>query len=178
MAFNSPSSNPLNSVSEGVTVFLQPSCLQHRYIRNKDRSNVVERPERLRAISVGVAAIKARLDAQTQTQAPDHDATPRGEQEEGDDLAAAINKLTLSSTVTSPSSTSPIKITQSNASISILNHPATKFIHGDIDGDVYLEDLVKWSKESVEAIASGGSEIPGGRGLAQGDLYREFHCSS
>jgi len=88
-------------------------------------------------------------------------------------LVAAITKLTLSSTSTSSPSNSPIKITQSNASISILHHPATKFVHGDIDGDVYLEDLVKWSKESVEAIASGGSEIPGGRGLAQGDLYRE-----
>ncbi|KAH7097623.1 Arginase/deacetylase [Auriculariales sp. MPI-PUGE-AT-0066] len=44
-------------------VFIQERCAKHRYIRNKDTSTIVERPERLRAISLGVATAVARVEA-------------------------------------------------------------------------------------------------------------------
>jgi histone deacetylase HOS3 len=59
---------------------------------------------------------------------------------------------------------------QSSASADILSHPAVKYVHGDIDGDVYLENLVTWTRESRAKIDKGESEIPAN--LSQGDLYR------
>ena len=41
-----------------------------------------------------------------------------------------------------------------------------------VDGDVYLENLVKWAKESSEKVKGGESEIPSE--LPQGDLYRTW----
>ena len=53
----------MNSRSPPTTaVYLQDACYQHRYIRSKDLSNIVERPERLRAVKVGPAAAIARLE--------------------------------------------------------------------------------------------------------------------
>lgn len=57
----SPSPNvPQRSPSR--TAFLyQDACFGHRYIRNRHTSDIVERPERLRAIKVGAAAAHASL---------------------------------------------------------------------------------------------------------------------
>ncbi len=41
---------------------IQPACLQHRYIRHANSSHIFERPERLRAVLLGVAAAVARLE--------------------------------------------------------------------------------------------------------------------
>lgn len=43
-------------------LFIQPACLQHRYIRHANSSHIFERPERLRAVLLGVAAAVARLE--------------------------------------------------------------------------------------------------------------------
>jgi histone deacetylase HOS3 len=56
--------------------------------------------------------------------------------------------------------------------VDLLNHPAVKFVHGDIDGDVYLETLKTWAENSQNRIANGLSEIP--EEFSQGDLYRAF----
>ncbi|BGP21441.1 histone deacetylase [Rhodotorula toruloides] len=45
-----------------TAVILQPACANHRYIRNIDIGTIVERPERLRAVKVGVAAAWARME--------------------------------------------------------------------------------------------------------------------
>jgi histone deacetylase HOS3 len=70
----------------------------------------------------------------------------------------------------SSSSGQPVSIVRSSASVDILSHPAVKYVHGDIDGDVYLENLVRWIRESKDKIDNEGSEIP--ENLSQGDLYR------
>ncbi|WWD20659.1 hypothetical protein CI109_105135 [Kwoniella shandongensis] len=43
-------------------LFIQPACLQHKYIRHANASHIFERPERLRAVLLGVAAAVARLE--------------------------------------------------------------------------------------------------------------------
>lgn len=43
-------------------LFIQPACLQHRYIRHANSGHIFERPERLRAVLLGVAAAVARLE--------------------------------------------------------------------------------------------------------------------
>lgn len=149
-------------------VFVQNSCLQHRYIRSKDLSTIVERPERLRAVNIGLSAAIARLEelflAEGTATAQSHLVKDETTQ---NDLIEDMTKLSLSQSF--PKSSSPVTITNSQATVDILNHPAVKFIHGDIERDVYLENLRKWATESVEKIKKGESEIPDN--FFQGDLY-------
>jgi histone deacetylase HOS3 len=86
------------------------------------------------------------------------------------DLTSALNKLNLDPALDGDSK--KIRIVQSEAKLDVLNNSAVKFIHGDIDGDVYLEALQTWVKESSDKAANGESEIP--EGYSQGDLYCEF----
>ena len=85
------------------------------------------------------------------------------------DLTSALNKLNLDPALDGDSK--KIRVVQSEAKVDILNNSAVKFIHGDIDGDVYLETLQRWVKESSDKVANGESEIP--EGYSQGDLYCE-----
>lgn len=142
-----------------TAIFIQDRCLQHRYIRCKDTSAIVERPERLRAINVGISAALARVE-----DAINHADDPDG-------LVAALGRINLSADPIQ-SLQSPVSIVKSNATVDILNNAAVKFIHGDVDGDVYLETLVKWTKESSEKVSKGESEIPSH--LPQGDLYGAY----
>lgn len=140
-------------------VYLQEACLRHQFIRSKDTSNIVERPQRLRAINVGISAILARLE----------NTHPSGETTSyHDELVSALNRIDLSG---SPQGTieRPIEIVKSSATVDVLNHGSVKFVHGDVDGDVYLENLVKWTKESRQKIIEEGCEIP--QGMPKGDLY-------
>jgi len=159
-----PSVEPLAgpSTSKNTAIFVQNACLQHRYIRSKDISNIVERPERLRAVNIGLSAAIARLEQVFQAT----DATTKSETEaDPNDLAEVMNRLNISA----GSVSSPVTIVQSEATVDIMNHPAVKFVHGDVERDIYLENLKNWAKESVDKIGNGESEIP--QGYAQGDLY-------
>ena len=120
---------------------------------------------RLRALKIGFAAGIARLEQ----------ALPAGERREKDstgsqfdenDLASALEKLDI----VQDARVNVVDIVTSTASVNLLDNKAVKFVHGDIDGDVYLENLIKWTKESTDRIGEGGSEIP--EQLSQGDLYR------
>lgn len=148
-------------------VFIQNACLHHRYIRSKDTSNIVERPQRLRAVTVGLSAAISRLEELFLTLEPPSSKATNKPGSDPDDLVEVMNKLKLDSNISKPKS--PVTIVQSQASANILSHPAVKFVHGDIDGDVYLENLTKWIKESHDKVATGESEIP--EGYPQGDLY-------
>ena len=98
-------------------------------------------------------------------------AAARAEDPDADSLVAAIENLRLeqdSAELSLPTG-HPVQVVRSSAKVDILNHPAVKYVHGDVDGDVYLEKLVEWVRHSAEKISSGQSEIPSG--LLQGDLY-------
>ena len=148
-----------------TAIYIQDICLQHRFIRSRDTSAIVEKPERLRAVNVGLAAAIARLESA---------ATAVGKQDDGADaLVAALDKLNLAhldaDILSSPNL--PVSIVKSAASVDILNNAAVKFVHGDVDGDIYLENIKAWARDSHDKILKGDSEIP--EGLSQGDLYRE-----
>lgn len=149
-----------------TTIYIQDICLQHRFIRTRDTSAVVEKPERLRAVNVGLAAAIARLESEV---------TAVGKQDDdADDLVAALDKLNLAHSdadvLSSPNL--PVSIVKSTASVDILNNAAVKFVHGDVDGDIYLERIKALARDSHDKILKGDSEIP--EGLSQGDLYREW----
>lgn len=148
-----------------VEVYLQDACLRHQYIRSKDLSNIVERPERLRAVNVGIATVMARTSTPEEPLTTD----PNTKQEpDANDLASAIGRLNIDND-NAVSGSSAIQIHKSAAKVNILNNAAVKYVHGDTEGDVYLEKLIKLAKDSKEKIAAGDSEIP--EGLSQGDLY-------
>ncbi|KAF7300517.1 hypothetical protein HMN09_00936200 [Mycena chlorophos] len=152
-----------------TAIFLQDACHNHRFIRSRDTSTVVERPERLRAVATGLACAIARLEEMSVARVQTEGTAPRKPMDP-DELASQLGKMDLAQPVASGSgSSTPVAIVRSSASLSILAHPAVKYIHGDIDGDVYLENLVRWVKESKEKIEQDGSEIP--PHLSQGDLY-------
>ncbi|KAI5124942.1 hypothetical protein M0805_007369 [Coniferiporia weirii] len=149
--------------SPKTTIFLQDACYKHRYIRSNDLSSIVERPERLRALKVGFAAAIARIEEAVETsQSP---GTTGQTNSAENDLAAALQKLDLSQDV----SIEVVNIIKSTSSVDLLKSEAVKFVHGDIEGDVYLENLVRWVGESVKKVKAGESEIPAH--LSQGDLY-------
>ncbi|OCF31780.1 histone deacetylase HOS3 [Kwoniella heveanensis BCC8398] len=106
-------------------LFIQPACLQHKYIRHANSSHIFERPERLRAVLLGVAAAVARLEANepkpTSTTTPDAGTTGPStyltpSNSATDDLSGLLSSLSIASSI-SPSPNSSIK------------SPITKFLH-------------------------------------------------
>lgn len=166
LAENIEALNLANGPTNETAIFLQDICLKHRFIRSRDTSAIVEKPERLRAVNVGLAAAMARLESIATKVEQDDSA--------GDDLVAALGRMNLANPAVDLLSSPNIfvSVVKSSASVDILNNPAVKFIHGDVDGDVYLENLKAWARDSHEKISKGESEIP--ESLSQGDLYREF----
>ncbi|KAK0552497.1 histone deacetylase [Tilletia horrida] len=64
------SSKELPVPPASVDVLIAPSCLQHRYVRSYDISTIVERPERLRAVMLGISAAIGRAQTSGLTPAP------------------------------------------------------------------------------------------------------------
>ncbi|KAK1222832.1 histone deacetylase [Marasmius sp. AFHP31] len=146
-----------------TAIFIQDDCYKHKYIRSKDTSNIVERPERLKAVKLGLATALSRLEEVFQSDF----GNSSQKDTVSDDLVAALDRMKLDS---KPNSTfGSVSVLHSSASIPLLGNPAVKYIHGDIEGDVYLEKVLKWAEESTEKVGRGESEIP--EGLPQGDLY-------
>ena len=64
-------------VASKLDVLLAPSVLKHRYVRGVDKSNIVERPQRIRAVLLGIAGVygvSEKLAACSRTH-PEHLAT-------------------------------------------------------------------------------------------------------
>ncbi|KAI0055135.1 histone deacetylase complex protein [Artomyces pyxidatus] len=162
---------------KSTAVFIQDACLQHRYIRTRDTSHIVERPERLRAVKIGLAAAIARFEHiyHPKPHSEEPAASPIDTESitgsDADALADAIGRLKLVSSIEEiPLHKSlPIRVIRSSAKVDILNNAAVKYVHGDIEGDVYLEKLQAWARDSITKISGGQSEIPAE--YSQGDLY-------
>ena len=176
-----PSPPPSNTRSRRTAIFIQDECLKHRFIRSRDTSGIVERPERLHAVKLGLAAAIARIEDVESTidaRTPEFASTTAGTDESH--LAAALARMAIASTSegsTSPSSSFPLRtgtvtIRRTTASVSLLDHAAVKHVHGDIERDVYLENLIAWARDSQKNITTKGTEIP--EGVPPLDLYRQY----
>lgn len=173
--------------SADVAVYLQDECTKHKYIRSRDASAIVERPERLRMLNMGVAGGIARLEASRDVSRDASIALLNKRQDIGEDLSTALRKLSLSSAQQEPGSapdpfaTRPVDvvaIVKPSLNLKDLTqHPAVRMVHAATDGDdtndalEHLNRLATWARESEERIRSGESEIP--TGFPQGDLYSE-----
>jgi histone deacetylase HOS3 len=161
-----------------LTAILQPKGLLHRFIRSKDTSSIVERPERLRAVAVGIAAAAARLE-EHQRHTSGVDVKDEADALRAtDSLTDALRRLAISPSLSdidrlaNARTTSFNIVTASSTKLDILNHEAVRFIHGE--AHEYLAKLDAWASSSEEKIRAGESEIPAG--YSQGDLY--CTCSS
>ncbi|KAI6147413.1 arginase deacetylase [Pisolithus tinctorius] len=157
--------------SKRTAVYLQDDCLKHRYIRSKDTSGIVERPERLRAVKVGLSAAIAHAgEVSAKHTARRNDGTT-GEitSTEADTLVSALERMNIGQAQDQQLWPSSVTFYRTAAKVDLLNHPAVKYVHGDVDGDVYLENLTAWARNSQENIQKKGLEIPDG--IPPLDLY-------
>jgi histone deacetylase HOS3 len=154
-----------------TAVFLQDACLHHKYIRTRDSSHIFERPERLRAVKIGLCAAISRLE---ETHPISTNTSEGAISSDTDSLIAAIENLKLEQAPTDSLRPKghPVQLVQSSAKVDILRDSAVKYIHGDVDGDAYLEKLSEWTRLSIDKVSTGQSEIPSE--LPQGDLYCNF----
>ena len=166
-----------------TAIYLQDECYKHKYIRSKDVSAIVERPERLRALKIGIAAGICRLESARDASI----ALLNKRQDIGEDLSTSFGKLVLSSAQQEPERAPEpfairpidvVAIVKPNLNLKDLTrHPAVRMVHaatGDDDINDSLEHLNRlatWARESEDKIRSGESEIP--TGFPQGDLYSE-----
>jgi histone deacetylase HOS3 len=150
-----------------VGIYLQDDCLMHRFIRSRDTSSIVERPERLHAVKVGLAAAIARIE-EAEGSLKHSDVNVSVE----DELAAALGKMNIAKTDSGLIRARNVSVIRSTATVDLLDHQAVKYVHGDIDGDVYLQNLKTWARDSEENINKKGSEIP--EGMPPLDLYCAF----
>src|SRR5260221_4269131 len=142
-----------------VAVLLQPKGLLHRFIRHRDVSSIVERPERLRAVAVGVAAAQAALEI-GRDESPLLSHSPRIDPSNApDDLADVVKSLTLDEGNGTPHHPAFLVLTVDSSSSSLTN-PAVRFIHGE--HDEYLSKLLTWASASTKNIKRGESQIPEG----------------
>lgn len=177
-------------MSPPLGLFIQPACLQHRYIRHSNSSHIFERPERLRAVLLGVAAAVARLeeaDATLSTLTSDLSIGSVPSASTNDDLSSLLSSLSIGSAGASFASSEHFAIVPPPVAPrvpgQILQHlPALQLAHSPPPDEslhsasltassAYLKDLLKWASEAVEKIKETGCEIPSGLGLNQGDLY-------
>lgn len=159
-------------------LFIQPACLQHKYIRHANSSHIFERPERLRAVLLGVAAAVSRLEEAEESLS---NSLPKSE---ADDLSSMLSGLSIQQSFVSPKHLSIVEPPRAKtAGQVLLHHPALQLAHstpssssalvdgGPIPSSPYLKNLNKWASEALETIKATGCEIPSGLGLNQGDLY-------
>ncbi|WWC92245.1 uncharacterized protein L201_007199 [Kwoniella dendrophila CBS 6074] len=192
--------DPSSSSTKPLGLFIQPACLQHKYIRHANSSHIFERPERLRAVLLGVAAAIARLecDEEILKNIPSTPPQPSTSSSNTDDLSGLLSSLSIESSTASSSITSHLSIIPPPALPTIpgsilLHNPAVQYAHspvpespfpylggkpnkfatssGDIPSSDYLKNLVKWASEAIDKIRETGCEIPPDLGLNAGDLY-------
>jgi histone deacetylase HOS3 len=54
--------------SSKPAIFIQDACYQHKWIRTPDASHIFERPQRIRAVKLGLAAAIARVEESRRSQ--------------------------------------------------------------------------------------------------------------
>lgn len=155
-------------------VFIQPEGAKHVWRRPGTAfslDNIVERPERLRAVNCGLAAGLARLEAIQRAVKPE-------QQDQPDDLVKALEGLALGASAAGAENSiglaQPTVIFSRPAPGGLIRSRAVEFIHhppSDDPTDVrYLDSFVSWVKACEGKWAAGESEIP--EELPQLDLYR------
>lgn len=120
-------------VSPMLDVIVAPAVLAHRYVRGTDISLIVERPERVRAVLLGVSALLGRLGAEEDLPPA---AAERSRNTDADSLAAQMAHMSVDNPqlpqepVPSEALPPPIQVLHSVRSIPLHPpHPALAAVH-------------------------------------------------
>ena len=156
-----PPAKPSSTKVGRAIAYTQDACLQHRNIAVGGAKRSLERPERLQAVNVGIAAIYARLEEAAASRQPAQKAKTRK-------TAKSIGEI----------SPTPFAIVRSTKSlVEIPSHPAARdVLHIKTEDDeeralTYAETLALWCKESRQKIVQRQRELPK---ELEADLYREL----
>lgn len=147
-----------------LDVIVAPAVLAHRYVRGRNVSLIVERPERVRAVLLGAAAVLGRIAAgelSETTRRGKSDPNPpsathqQAASDDADDLIAQLAGMSMSKpgesssgavdSVTQDSEWSPMQVLHSTKSVSLTQHPAMRAVHAEDDDllDALLPDIEK-----------------------------------
>ncbi|KAE8223087.1 hypothetical protein CF319_g3826 [Tilletia indica] len=125
-----------------VDILIAPSCLKHTYVRSHQISGIVERPERLRAVLLGIAGTIGRVLTNRDI-VPElrSGLAPLQKEEEGggDDLASALEGMSLSKI---RGGDSAVNVWLCSRALAIQPpHPAVAFVHAH-PGEEVLNPLL------------------------------------
>ncbi|EPQ27874.1 uncharacterized protein PFL1_04618 [Pseudozyma flocculosa PF-1] len=120
-----------------LDILLAPAVLNHRYVRGVDKSLIVERPERIRAVLLGVAgAIGSHPQSQGQQQEGAR-AAVKSESSAGDaadDLVAQLSSLSVRGDDARTGAPPPFRVLHSTRSLSLdPPHPSVGYVHAHSD---------------------------------------------
>lgn len=107
------------SPQRALDILLAPSVLRHRYVRGVDKSAIVERPERIRAVLLGIAAVYGQWDSGKAPKAE----TP-------DDLAAMLSGMDMN--VEAPVADLRLLLATRTLPLDV-SDPALAFVHAHKD---------------------------------------------
>ena len=130
-----------------VRVAIQDACRKHRFLRWPDDSGIVERPLRLRAVNLGIAAAHARLSTPVVPE-PAH--------------------LLLSGDIEVVRSSARLDL--ASRAVAFVHSESNESPDGSTVGSpAYPTQFKTWALAAAKAHAAGASETPSH--LPQGDLY-------
>ena len=143
-------SNAEPQAAAAVDVLLAPSVLKHRYLRGVDKSLIVERPERVRAVLLGVAGAIGQLAERPPP-------TPLPSSDDPDDLVARLGSLSVNN---APSDTAmripspvPVRVLHSTRSLALdPPHPAVAYVHAHSDETVQMLDPLYANKRGETIV--------------------------
>lgn len=152
-----PGSDVCSSPSPNVDIYVAPAVLGHRWVRSRSTAYIVERPERLWASLLGVAALTGKLFV------PDNVRTPK----EGSDLQSTslsdhLGSLSMQHTRTKTSrgpNQTPFQLLLSRASIA-LGRPnrGLSTVHANQE-EILTVDEIGGPPEFVRAKSDSGSTL-------------------
>ncbi|CAO1633057.1 unnamed protein product [Sympodiomycopsis kandeliae] len=144
------STSKLSTVkSPTLDVIVAPAVLAHRYVRGNDTSLIVERPERVRAVLLGISAVLGRLGTEDEQINQPNTTANRKQAGGSDDLVSQLAGMSVGNKEDDNSRVrnlhSPVQVLHSTRSISFHpSHPALSAIHGHED------ELVTWDLPECE----------------------------
>ncbi|PWN28626.1 Arginase/deacetylase [Jaminaea rosea] len=184
-------SPPIMSAPPLLDILVAPAVLAHRYVRGRDVSLIVERPERIRACLLGVASLLGRIAAgELQEQQAGKGSGVTGD--DADDLVARLAGMSVdrpAGEVLSPeqqqasssSSSTPLQVLHSTRSVSLASHPAVRAVHALESGcspeeDEQLIDCLPTAYEARKAARK--KQRQAGLPISSMDISTETNAES
>jgi histone deacetylase HOS3 len=130
------SSPPQTLPAPELDVLFVPPAANHRYVRGNDNSLIVERPERINAVLLGIAAVMGRVQASSDNgKGKEREGSSSSLPDTADSLSEAMEQMGLAEDASSVHR--PIRVLLSDRDLSLDSpEPAVAFVHAHEDEKV------------------------------------------